>query len=211
MAPEKDDAFYSRVGGDRIASRQIDELIGIARGLVADSTINHAEVEFLRDWLSSNLHISDQPVVGILYQRVTGMLADGVVNDDEKKELLDTLNAFSSRNSGTGEMLKSTSLPLDAPPPDLLFRGVRYCFTGTFNFGQRKDCEAAVTALGATAGSLTQKTNVLVVGVYATESWRHSSFGNKIMMACEWKERGIPISIVSELHWIKSLRAALDM
>jgi hypothetical protein len=121
MALEKDDAFYSRVGGDRIASRQIDELIGIARGLVADSAINHAEVEFLRDWLSSNLHISDQPVVGILYQRVTGMLADGVVNDDEKKELLDTLNAFSSRNSGTGEMLKSTSLPLGAPPPTFCF------------------------------------------------------------------------------------------
>jgi hypothetical protein len=35
MASEKGDDFYNRVGGDRIASRQIDELIGIARGLVA--------------------------------------------------------------------------------------------------------------------------------------------------------------------------------
>lgn len=210
MALERGDAFYNRVGGDRIASRQIDELIGIARGLVADNTINHSEVEFLRDWLSSNLHISDHPVIKTLYQRVSGMLADGVVNDDEKRELLDTLSAFSNRDSGVGEMLKSTSLPLDAPPPVLRFRGIRYCFTGTFNFGQRKDCEAAVTALGATVGGLTQRTSVLVVGVYATESWKHSSFGNKIMTACEWRERGIPISIVSEPHWTTSLTATSD-
>ncbi|WP_438275110.1 BRCT domain-containing protein [Nitrobacter sp.] len=210
MALEKDDVFYNRVGGDRIASRQIDELIGIARGLVADNTINHSEVEFLRDWLSSNLHISDQPVIRTLYQRVASMLADGVIDDDEKMELLDTLNAFSNRDAGTGEMLKSTSLPLDAPPPVLRFRGIRYCFTGTFSFGQRKACEAAVTVLGATTGALTQKTNVLVVGVYATESWKHSSFGNKIIMACEWRERGIPISIVSEPHWTTSLTATSD-
>ncbi len=40
MASEKSDEFYSRVGGDRIASRQIDELIGIARGLVADIALD---------------------------------------------------------------------------------------------------------------------------------------------------------------------------
>lgn len=207
MARDYDDAFYNSVGGDRIASRQIDELIGIARGLVADNSINQAEVEFLRDWLSSNLHISDQPVIRILYQRVTGMLADGIVDDDEKKELLETLNAFSDRESGTGELLKSASLPLDAPAPMLTFQGKRYCFTGTFNYGQRKDCEAAVTAVGASVGSLTQKTNVLVIGVYATESWKHSSFGNKIMMACDWRDRGIPIAIVAEDHWLKSIRS----
>jgi hypothetical protein len=59
MASEKGDEFYNRVGGDRIASRQIDELIGIARGLVADDQINQAEVEFLQKWLAANLHISD--------------------------------------------------------------------------------------------------------------------------------------------------------
>lgn len=202
MASDKDETFYARVGGDRIGSRQIDELIGIARGLVADTTINHAEVEFLRDWLSANLHISDQPVIKVLFRRVTETLADGVVDDDEKKELLDTLNAFSNHDTGVGEMLKSTSLPLDNPAPPLSFRGMRYCFTGTFNFGQRKDCEAAVSALGAVVGSLTQKTNVLVVGIYATESWKHSSFGNKIIQACEWRDRGLPICIVGEDHCV---------
>lgn len=34
---------------------------------------------------------------------------------------------------------------------------------------------------------MAQKTNVLVIGVYATESWKHSSFGNKILKAVEWR------------------------
>jgi hypothetical protein len=58
-----------------------------------------------------------------------------------------------------------------------------------------------VTQLGAQAGSLTKKTNVLVVGIYATDSWKHSSFGTKIMKACEWREAGHPINIVGEAHW----------
>ncbi|WP_166298275.1 BRCT domain-containing protein [Bradyrhizobium sp. 2S1] len=202
MTSGKDEEFYKRVGGDRIGSRQIDELIGIARGLVADDQINVAEVEFLQKWLAANLHISDQPVVRVLYKRITEMLGDGVVDDNEKAELLDTLNQFSDRDiGGLGEILKSTSLPLNDPVPALTFPGRRYCFTGTFNFGRRKECEHAVESLGAEVGILTQKTNVLVVGIYATDSWKHSSFGNKIMKACEWRDSGLPISIVSEAHW----------
>jgi NAD-dependent DNA ligase len=199
------DEFYNRVGGDRITSRQIDELIGIARGLVADDQINQSEVEFLRKWLAANAIISDQPVVRVLYRRITQMLADGIVDEEEKLELLDTLNSFSRRDFELGEVLKSTSLPLCDPPPALTFPHQRYCFTGTFNFGQRKDCEAAVTNLGAEVGGLTKKTNVLVIGIYATESWKHSSFGNKIMKACELRDEGLPICIVSEPHWISCL------
>lgn len=200
---EEEEAFRRRVGGDRLASRQIDELIGIARGLVADNVINVTEVEFLQRWLAANLHISDQPLVRVLYKRVIEMLSDGIVDEDEKSELLETLNEFSNRDiGGLGEILKSTTLPLDDPEPSLTFGGKRYCFTGTFNFGQRKECEQAVTKLGAECGSLTQKTNILVVGIYATDSWKHSSFGNKILQACAWRDKGLPISIVSEPHWV---------
>jgi NAD-dependent DNA ligase len=202
MTTDAGDEFYNRVGGDRIGSRQIDELIGIARGLVADNQISQGEVEFLQKWLAANLHISDQPVVRVLYKRISETLADGLVDDEEKSELLDTLNQFSNRDiGGLGEILKSTSLPLDEPQPVLTFAGQRYCFTGTFNFGCRKECEGAVAKLGAEVGSLTQKTNVLVVGIYATDSWKHSSFGTKIMKACEWRDSGRPIRIVGETHW----------
>lgn len=200
-----DDAFYNRVGGDRIQSRQIDELIGIARGLVADNHINAAEVDFLHKWLVANSTISDQPVVRTLYGRIQDMLADGVVDDDEKAELLDTLDRFSNRDFELGEVLKSTTLPLCSPPPPIAFPGTIFCFTGTFNYGQRRDCEQAVIDRGGQAGKLTRKTNILVIGAYATDSWKHSSFGNKIIKAVELRDKGHPISIVSEEYWSGTL------
>lgn len=196
---------YNRLGTDRIESRQVDELIGIARGLVADGNINQPEVEFLQKWLAANVEVSGQPLIRMLYRRINEILADGVADEEEKEELFDTLGRFSNRDFEIGEPLKASTLPLCQPAPALTFPGLRYTFTGTFNFGQRKDCEAAVVLRGATAGGIAQKTNVLVIGVYATESWKHSSFGNKILQAVEWREQGLPISIVSEEHWVRQL------
>jgi len=202
---EKDTAYLNRVGGPRIAERQIDELIGLARGLIADGRIEQSEVEYLQKWLAANLAVTEQPLIAGLYRRVEEILRDGIVDTEEKNELLDTLDRFTKRDIELGEVLKSTTLPLCDPTPVLEFGGRRYCFTGTFNYGTRKVCEDAVIARGALAGSLTQKTGVLVIGIYATESWKHSSFGNKILQACEWRDFGLPISIVSEEHWVKAL------
>jgi NAD-dependent DNA ligase len=200
-----EDALYNKLGNDRISSRQIDELIGLARGLVADGNVSQGEVEFLEKWLVANAGVSDAPLLSTLYGRVREILADGIVDEEEKAELLDTLNRFSNRDFELGETLKATTLPLCNPAPVLAFEGLAYCFTGTFNYGQRKHCEAAVTERGAAAGGLTQKTNVLVIGTYATDSWKHSSFGTKIMNAVEYRRKGRPISIVSEEHWVRHL------
>ena len=121
--------------------------------------------------------------------------------------LFETLNRFVHRDFELGESLKATSLPLNVPEPDLLFPGHRYCFTGTFTFGQRKQCEHAVIDRGGTAGSLTQKTQFLVVGTYATESWKHSSFGNKISEACEWRDAVFPLQLFRRLIGGSILRA----
>jgi NAD-dependent DNA ligase len=200
-----DNALLNRLGADRISSRQIDELIGIARGIAADGLLNQTEVEFLHKWLVANVSISDQPVIRTLYARVRDMLSDGVLDAAEQQELLETLNAFSNRDFELGEVLKATTLPLDTPEPELVFAARHYCFTGTFSFGTRKACENAVIERGGSCGTVTKKTNVLVIGVYATDSWKHSSFGTKIIRASELRDSGQPIAIVSEKHWTKFL------
>ncbi|WP_294312678.1 BRCT domain-containing protein [uncultured Sphingomonas sp.] len=197
--------FHNRVGSDRITSRQIDELVGLARGIAADGVINQGEVEFLQKWLAANIAISDQPMIRRLYDRVNTIMADEIADAEECRDLLGTLNDFSNRDFELGEVLKATTLPLCDPAPVLRFDGRRYCFTGTFNYGGRRDCEDAIVARGGSAGSLTQKTDVLVIGVYATESWKHSSFGTKIVKAVDWRESGLPIAIVSEDHWARHL------
>lgn len=203
-----DGAFHNRVGQDRISSRQIDELVGLARGLAADGVVNPAEVEFLQKWLAANLNVSEQPMIARLYKRVNDILRDGSADAEECQDLLATLNSFADRDFELGEVLKATRLPLCDPAPTLSYPGRRYCFTGTFNYGTRKDCEAVAVQRGATAGSLTTRTDVLVIGIYATESWLHSSFGTKIVRAVDMRENGYRISIVSEEHWVGSLEAA---
>jgi len=200
-----DEQFRNTVGADRITSRQIDELVGLARGIAADDLINQFEVEFLQKWLAANMAISDQPMIRRLYDRVNDILADGVVDADEARDLLDTLNSFSNRDFELGEVMKSSSLPLCDPAPTLTFLDRRYCFTGTFNFGERRKCEGTVEERGGSCGTLTQKTDVLVIGMYATESWKHSTFGTKIIKAVDMRESGIPVSIVSEEHWLRYL------
>src|SRR5690242_10351937 len=155
--------FYKTVGADRITSRQIDELVGLTRGIAADGVINQGEAEFLQKWLAANAEISSQPMIHQLYKRVNEVLSDGVLDAEEARDLLETLNSFSNRDFELGEVMKSSSLPLCDPAPVLMFQGYRYCFTGTFNYGQRRSCEAAVIERGGSCGSLTQGTDVLVI------------------------------------------------
>jgi BRCA1 C Terminus (BRCT) domain len=92
------------------------------------------------------------------------------------------------------------------PPPAIAFLGSCFCFTGTFAFGTRKECEAAVLAKGGVCKSLTHETGYLVIGAYATDSWAHSSFGRKIEKAVHMREKGSRIAIVAEPYWVGQLR-----
>ena len=195
-------------GKARLTDRQINELIGLAHGLAADGNVNQTEAEYLQKWLVANREVSDNPITANLLCRVNSMLADGVLDIEESKELFETLRKYSGGDFELGEVLKSCELPLDEPPPHVICPGKTFCFTGTFAFGTRKDCEAAVETMGGKSCSLNQKTNFLVIGVYATESWKHSSYGLKIENAVKMKREGIPISIIGETHWVSSVKAS---
>lgn len=206
MSGEQNERMYNVYGRDRISARQIDELIGLARGLCADGVLNDSEIEFLERWLVINADVTGQPLVTQLYQRVSTILSDGFVDEDERREIFDTLNAFSDTTFELGEVLKPTTLPLCSPPPDVTFAGRRFCFTGTFNFGRRNECQRAVEDHGGFAGNLTRETDYLVIGAYVTDLWRHSSFGSKIVKAVEMRDhKDVPISIVAEQHWANYL------
>ncbi|QIR85022.1 BRCT domain-containing protein [Paracoccus sp. AK26] len=191
--------------GQRMGEKQVHELMGLARGLLADGSLNDDEINFLHRWLAANDSARANPLVSRLVARLDAALADGVIDAEERADLVSTMQALTLNDFELGEVLKSSTLPLCDPLPTMEHAGKRLCFTGTFTFGTRKECEAAASALGAICGSLTQKTGYLVIGEYATESWKHSSFGNKIMQAVEWRDAGLPIRIVSEQHWRRHL------
>lgn len=195
----------NRQGRERIDDRQVNELIGVAQGLIADEKINQAEAEYLFKWLVANKDATGNPVVGLLFDRVGEYLSDNILGEHEAEELISTLKALSGGDYELGEVQKSASLPLCYPAPQVDFLNRTFCFSGKFVFGDRKACEFAVRALGASSGRLTNKTNYLVIGAYATESWAHSSFGRKIEKAVSMRGSHLDISIISEDHWLKSM------
>jgi NAD-dependent DNA ligase len=174
--------------------------------MIADGKVDQAEAEYLQKWLVAHLEVVKNPVSANLLMRINDILKDGTLGPDEAQDLFETLAKFSGGDFELGELLKSCSLPLDEPAPDIEFADREFCFTGTFAFGTRKVCESEVTTRGAKAGSLTTKTDYLVVGVYATDSWAHSSYGRKIERAERLRNDGVPIAIVGEQHWLRYLR-----
>lgn len=200
-----DKAKISNFNRARLDDRMMTELIGISRGILADDKVNQKEVEYLHNWLIASKGITDNPIVSNLSYKIEEVLQDKVVDEEEQHELFELLNSFVGGKVSKGELLKSTTLPFDEPQPDIVFKGSRFCFTGTFVFGSRKDCENAVKELGGEAGGIMQKTDYLVIGFYATDSWMQSSYGRKIEKALEFKKEGHLVSIVGEEHWRKFL------
>lgn len=195
--------LFQRFNRKSIDDRQIDTLIGISKGLLADGKVDQSEAEFLYTWLIQSRQTSDNPVIINLLNRVDEMLKDGFLDREESAELLSILQRLIGEPSAIGELAKTSSLPVDAPAPKIIFENNHFLFTGTCVYGTRRDCEAAIESLGGiNANGVTKRLNYLVLGTYVTDSWVHESYGRKIEKAMQYRNDGVPIIIVTEEHWI---------
>ena len=195
-----------------IGARQVDTLIGLCKGIVADGRVDQAEAEFLHSWLIANqAAVNENPMIGRLMERVGAMLEDEILDDEEEIELLATLQAFSGEESEVGEMIKTSSLPMDDPAPVVSFYGRTFLFTGTFASGTREQCKTILTEAGGEyVPRVTRKLDYLVIGGYATTSWKHETFGRKIELAMKYREdRGKP-AIISEDYWVEVVTEAIS-
>ena len=123
---------FTKFNRKNIQDRQIDTLIGLSKGMSADGKINQAEAEFLQKWLVQNCQ-SENPIVMNLLSKVSEMLEDGVLDDDESAELLAILRSFSGEKVELGEVSKTSTLPICNPAPSIIFSGKNFLFTGTFS------------------------------------------------------------------------------
>jgi NAD-dependent DNA ligase len=167
--------------------------------------IDQAEAENIFAWLDAHRACLDTWPANILYARLRRMLADGALDDQEQGDLLGLVLQIAQPRTDAGIVVPST-LPLDTPPPAVLIEGRSFCFTGVFDFGTRADCQAAVSDRGGIClHGITKKLHYLVIGNIGSETWRHSSFGAKIVKAVDYRESGLPIAVVSEGHWAAHL------
>ena len=74
---------------------KINELYGLMSGLISDEQLNNDEVFALNDWLNKNPNIIEDYPAFIIAERVRAILEDGVIDDEEKEDLTETLKQIS--------------------------------------------------------------------------------------------------------------------
>jgi len=192
----------------RRSGRDMDELLGLCRGLAADGRVNHAEAQFLSEWLKLSGSVRYEWPGDILFHRVERMLEDGALDQSEEGELLELLRKATGGDPAKLNARSLTAgLPLTDPAPELVFKEKQYCFTGKLLLGPRSHCENEVLVRGGLArDSVTGDLDYLVVGVVGSRDWIHSSFGRKIEKAVELQKTGSIIAVVSEKHFALALR-----
>lgn len=193
----------------RREDRTVDELVGLCRGILADGDVSTQEAMFLQDWLRRNAHCAHRYPFSILLHRLADALRDGVVDEDEERELIEAIvklvggeanGEFESQSASL-----SSSLPLDNPAPSI-DHASPFVVTGTFAFGPRASVMEAISSRGGlVASSVSKKVRFLVIGEVGSRDWIHSSYGRKIEKAVELRDAGVPIAIVSERHWASHL------
>ena len=100
--------LFTKFNRNRIDDHQIDTLIGISKGLTADGKVDQSEAEFLMTWLVQCRQAGDNPIILNLLDKVSSMLEDGVLDNEESCELLEILRKISGEGSELGELAKST-------------------------------------------------------------------------------------------------------
>jgi len=196
-----------RLAYARVADRQVDEIIGLCKGVLCDGAVNQSEAEFLLTWLENNRHAADQWPASVLYPRIQAMLEDGVLDDEEEQELLGLLMEITGKPgiNVKGETA-STTLPFDDPAPRVNFSGETFCLTGKFACGPRREVEMAVMERGGLCKKNPCKnTAFLVVGEIGSRDWIHSSFGRKIEKAIQLRDGGASVAIISEERFFNYL------
>jgi len=195
-------APIAAIRAEAVADRDVDELIGIVKGVMADGNVVADEARFLLAWMEQHSAARAAWPGRVMYPRLLAAMSDGHLTGDEESELLGLLaNAVGGNAPARGEASMATALPLTDPEPLVTFEGRRFCFTGTFYSGTRDWCEREIESRGGASASVSRKLDYLVIGEIGSRDWIHSTHGRKIEKAVEFRDAGAPISIVCEKHW----------
>ncbi|MFY0992714.1 BRCT domain-containing protein [Halomonas sp. C05BenzN] len=187
------------------ATRDANELCGLARGMLADGSVNQAEAEYLLQWLGERPESLAVWPFSVLFPRLEEMLADGVLDADEEGELIGLLLDYTgggSTQGGASASRQATALPLCEPAPDVVFEDSNFVLTGRFITGTRRECEAEIVQRGGQAQKApTRTTHFVVIGDLGSDDWAQSNYGRKIQYAVELRRDGRDIHLISEHHW----------
>ena len=188
-------------------NRAVEHLLGMVTGMVADAELNNKEIQLLRLWMISHPEATATFPGSVIQKKVAQILEDGIITEDERSHLLQTLTAlaagdFDATGSADAQII---NLPID-DAVTIELKNTLICLTGEFLYGTRAACERLVLRAGAMcADNVSKKVDILIVGTRVSTEWAHTSFGRKIQRAVELQSQGHPIEIISERRMMDAL------
>lgn len=194
-----------KVNLENNVSKAIDQLSGICTGMLADGVVNDKEATFFREWVRNHAEMEPVwPFTDIL-RRVEHVFDHGQIGEDERKELGDIMRSICGGDEAATDpnLIYSSKLPLDEPPPTVTLKSNEFVVTGRFAYGTRQKVTEAITSHGGFAkdGFPTLGTRYLVIGEFASRDWYNTNYGRKIERAVELRNSSAQIAIISEEHW----------
>jgi len=193
----------------RLVDRHVQELVGFARGILADGHVADTEIVALRDWLAAREEALTTWPVNVVAERVGEILRDRKVEEHERADFALLLQAITGGEPAPqAAATQACRLPCDDPAPFVEYVGRVFCVTGVFAFGARPRVEAAIRAEGGQVEPrVTRRIDFLLLGAVANPEWAHGAWGRKVEQALELRAAGARIAIVAEQDWVTSLTA----
>ncbi len=186
--------LISNVNAKMREGRDIDIFTGICIGVLCDGHANIDEIKFIQHWLKENNNVQKHPIALRIIKKLDVYLADGVIDDNEEMDILNSLISIATGNFSNDSIFCT-------PPPAIQFDGNKFAFTGEFS-NSRDALEEAVKLRGAKiqAKEVSRNTNYVVVGDSPSANYKHQGMGTKLERALELREMGSGIHIISEHH-----------
>lgn len=175
-------------------TRSLSELSDIIKGIVADGKLTDQEICCLQEWMEDNDHLAGNFPFDSVFEKLREILADGIVTDAERQELLTFL------------LMQADPVENRSSAESADFCGKKVCLTGEFARGTREE----ITSLFENAGakvmlSVSSKTDFLIVGGEGSADWSCGNYGTKVKKALELQNSGAKVCIMREEDALKCL------
>lgn len=194
-------SYYDQTSADM---QRLHAMLG---GVASDGVVSHTELSAMRKWLDDHEHLRTLWPYDEVSTLITGVLADGRIDDAEHELLRAFFGGFIEEPqtaSPSGSLVPASTVPggVCATCPEIEFGGMKFCFTGESARYSRHELIETVERLGGTVtGTVSGKTNFLVVGSEGNPCWAYACYGRKIEKAMDLRRSGARIVIVHEFDF----------
>ena len=191
---------------DTITS-SIQFLLGLVHGIMADGVLSDSEILSLNSWISTNSFLSGCYPFDEIDSLLSSVLADKMITDDERNTLLAFLSSlvefkdsYNLSESDFSALRDTYSVDgICASCPDIQIADHIFCFTGESYRATRKEIRDTIEQLGGIfRGSVSAKTDYLVVGNAGNPCWAYACYGRKIEEAVSLRKSGSHVVIINE-------------